>query len=62
MLLVAHGQTLRVLICVALEIEPNRFVNFQMDNTAISELRYYPTGVVLVRLNDTHHLTDAHLA
>ncbi len=55
-LLVAHGQTLRVLICVALGIDPERFLSFHMDNTAVSELRYYPNGVVLTRLNDTAHL------
>lgn len=59
-LLVAHGQTLRVLICLALEINPERFLNFQMDNTAVSELRQYPTGIVLVRLNDTGHLANDH--
>lgn len=61
-LLVAHGQTLRILICVVLDITPDRFMNFQMDNTAVSELRYYPTGAVLVRLNDTSHLTNNHPA
>lgn len=57
-LVVAHGQLLRLLICVAVEIAPKRFLNFNMDNTSVSELRYYPTGVVLHRLNDTAHLRD----
>lgn len=55
-LLVAHGQILRMLICVLLDIDPSRFLSFAMGNTSISELRYTPDGVVLHRLNDTTHL------
>ncbi len=57
-LLVAHGQLLRLLICVAVGIAPDRFLNFNLDNTSVSELRYYSNGTVLHRLNDTAHLGD----
>ena len=55
-LVVAHGGTLRVLICLAMGIAVDRAWQFQLANTAVSELELFPDGAVLSRLNDTGHL------
>ena len=55
-LLVAHGAVLRTLICLQLGIDPALTWNFHLDNTGLAELRAYPDGWVLHRLNDTCHL------
>jgi probable phosphoglycerate mutase len=55
-LIAAHGAVLRTLICLALGIDPAFTWHFHLDNTGLSELRRYPEGWVLHRLNDTGHL------
>jgi broad specificity phosphatase PhoE len=55
-LIVAHRGAMRVMICVALGLEPMMFRRFHLDQTAITELRIYPHETVLRRFNDTHHL------
>jgi broad specificity phosphatase PhoE len=55
-LLVGHGAMLRMLICGALGLGPDRTWDFDMGNAALSELHLHPTGAVLHRLNDTAHL------
>lgn len=58
-LLVGHGQVLRMLICIALGLDPARFRMFTLDNAALAELRYGPGGATLYCLNDTTHLPDS---
>lgn len=52
----AHGVPLRLLICLALGIDPALTWNFHVDNASISDLQFEPEGAVLVRLNDCCHL------
>ena len=52
----AHRGTLRVLVCLALGLEPAMFRRVYLNQTSVSELRIYPHETVLYRLNDTHHL------
>jgi alpha-ribazole phosphatase len=54
--LVAHGGTLRVLVCQAMGIEPPAFWRLRADPASISELHVYDQTAILARLNDTHHL------
>ena len=56
LMIVAHRGAMRVMICVALGLEPMMFRRFYLDQTAITELRFYPHETVLRRFNDTHHL------
>jgi probable phosphoglycerate mutase len=56
-LLVGHGMAMRTLICVALGIDPMIGWQFVLGNTALSELRFSADRALLVRLNDTGHLT-----
>lgn len=58
-LLVSHGQILRLLLCIALDIAPERAEMFTFDNAALAELRFTPGGAVIAYLNDTHHLHPA---
>ncbi len=57
-LLVGHGGSLTMFICLALGLEPQKRFNLIMNNTAVSELRDYPEGLALFCLNDTCHLAD----
>jgi alpha-ribazole phosphatase len=57
-LLVAHGGSLRQLICQALELPPDRRWSLSMDNASISELHVYDNLTVLHRLNDISHLDE----
>lgn len=56
LLLVGHGGSLRMLVCVAFGIPIYLHGNLAMDNTAVSELEVRNRGAVLVSLNDTTHL------
>lgn len=56
-LLVAHGGSLRVLICLALGLVPQGRWQFQLGVGSLSELYLHEQGAVLTLLNDTHHLT-----
>ncbi len=58
LLLVGHGGTLRMFVCLAFGIPVELAGNVAMDNTAVSELLIEERGTVLVRLNDTAHLDD----
>lgn len=55
--LVAHGGPLRVLLCLALGLPPQSHWQFMLAPSSLSELRLDAQGAVLMRLNDTHHLT-----
>jgi adenosylcobinamide kinase/adenosylcobinamide-phosphate guanylyltransferase len=54
--LVAHGGTLRLLLCVALGIPPDNYWQFSFDEASLSELGVYEEGAILNVLNDTSHL------
>jgi alpha-ribazole phosphatase len=54
--IVAHGGTLRVLLCLALDVRPEIYWRFRFDVASLSELNTYDGGVVLNVLNDTSHL------
>lgn len=54
--LVAHGGTLQILLCIALEIGIEKFWQFTLNNTSISELVVVPEGAILGLFNDTCHL------
>ena len=62
-LLVAHGGSLRVLICLALGLSPGSAWSLRMDNGALSELYLWPGAgsrvkAILALLNDRHHLQE----
>lgn len=54
--LVAHGGTLRVLLCVALGLQLSDYWQFNFDQASVSELDVYEQGAILNLLNDTSHL------
>jgi len=55
-LIVAHGVSLRALLCKALGINPRAWRQFRLDPASISELLFHDEGAVLTLLNDTCHL------
>ena len=57
-LVVAHGGSIRVLVCVALGIDPRVRRLLALDNTALSVLRFEGDAPLLVTFNDTAHLRN----
>ncbi|GEA15309.1 MAG: hypothetical protein PWR22_49 [Moorella sp. (in: firmicutes)] len=55
-LLVAHGGSLRALICAILGLDLTAVWRFRLDNTGVSIVDCYDDKHILVLLNDTHHL------
>ena len=55
-LLVAHGGPLRVLLCLALGLDPQAQWQFRLDIAALSELEFHEAGAIVNYLNDTKHL------
>jgi alpha-ribazole phosphatase len=55
--LVAHGGPLRVLLCLALGLPPQTHWQFVLAPGSLTELRLDAQGTVLLRLNETRHLT-----
>jgi len=55
-LIVSHGGPLRVLLCLLLGIEPQRWWQFELGCASLSVVETYPQGVVLCLLNDVCHL------
>jgi broad specificity phosphatase PhoE len=55
-LAVSHGQILRILIALALEIDPAQAWRFETGNAALTEIHFGDAGAVLYRLNDGCHL------
>jgi alpha-ribazole phosphatase len=53
---VAHGGTLRVLLCLALGVRPERYWQFRFDVASFSELSIQDEGAILNTLNDISHL------
>ncbi|BCV21194.1 alpha-ribazole phosphatase [Moorella sp. Hama-1] len=56
LLLVAHGGSLRSLICALLGLDLTAVWRFRLDNTGVSVVDCYDEQRILVLLNDTHHL------
>lgn len=52
-LLVAHGGTLRVLLCLALDLDVRAHWRFRLDAGSVSELGVYGGKATLVKLNVT---------
>lgn len=55
-LLVSHGGPLRVLLCLALGLEPGAHWRFRLDPGSISKLHLYSEGAIVTLLNDRYHL------
>lgn len=56
-LLVTHGNLLRYLVCRALDLPPERWTNFEINNCGVTEILIEHDGrVQLVSHNDTGHL------
>lgn len=55
--IVAHSGPLRVLLCLALGFDVRSYWRFVIAPASLSELQVSAAGAVLLRLNDTHHLT-----
>ena len=53
---VAHGGVLRVLLSLAMGLEPQGHWRFRISVASLAELWFYESGVTLTRLNDTYHL------
>jgi alpha-ribazole phosphatase len=57
-LIVAHGGSLRVLICLLLGVGLECWWQFQLDSASLSIVEIYPERNILSVLNDTCHLRD----
>lgn len=57
---VAHGGVLRVLLSLAMGLEPQGHWRFRISVASLAELWFYDRGVTLTRLNDTYHLNHEH--
>jgi alpha-ribazole phosphatase len=55
-LLIAHGGSLRAIICLALGLPLTAYWRFRLDPTSVSELELTGEGATLVGLNDSNHL------
>ncbi|MBL7202461.1 MAG: alpha-ribazole phosphatase [Anaerolineae bacterium] len=54
--LVAHGGSLQVVLCLALGLVPKARWQFRLSAASLSELQLYEGGAVLTRLSDCSHL------
>ena len=55
-LLVAHGGTLKILLCLVLGLPPQRYWQIQLSAASLSEIWVFSEGGSLNLLNDTCHL------
>lgn len=55
-LVVGHGGSLQVLLCMIMEIDPGKFWQFKMDAASVTRVGLYQAGAILNVLNDTSHL------
>lgn len=55
-LVVAHGGTLRLLLCLGLRVSPAIHWQFRLDVASLSEVDIYEEGAIVNSLNDTSHL------
>ncbi|MFB0559383.1 MAG: histidine phosphatase family protein [Dehalococcoidales bacterium] len=56
MLIVAHGGSLKVLLCLLLGISLEHWWQFRLAHASLTVVETYPEGAVLCLLNDTSHL------
>ena len=56
-MLVTHGATTGVMVCLILGLSPGRRWNMRFDPTGVTEVGLYPDISVLNLLNDRHHLS-----
>jgi broad specificity phosphatase PhoE len=54
--IIAHGGSLRTMLCLALGVSLRNHWQFRLDPCAITRLDVYTEGSILSRLNDTNHL------
>lgn len=57
-LIMAHGASLRTLICCLVGIDYKHWWRIQLDGASLSIIDVYPERAVVVLLNDTCHLRD----
>lgn len=57
--LVCHGNILRYLICRALQVSPQAWINADIHNCGISEVSIETGRIMLISHNDTGHLPYA---
>jgi alpha-ribazole phosphatase len=57
-IIVAHGGTIRAIICGLMDIDLNHAFRIKQDNTALNIIEYYQGSIVLSLLNDTNHLNS----
>ncbi len=61
-LVVAHGGSLQVLMCILLGIDiEHRWWQIGLDRASLTAVEGYPGQVTVSLLNDTHHLEDYRL-
>jgi alpha-ribazole phosphatase len=58
LLIVAHGGSLQVLLCLALNLSPSMYWQFHLSPASLSEIVFYPAGAIINLLNDTCHLEN----
>ncbi len=61
-LVVSHGGTLRVMICLLLGLEIRYWWRIRLDLASVTVVETYAEGAVLTLLNDTHHLEECEAA
>ena len=60
MLVVAHGGTIRALICLLLGLGLEHWWQIGLDGGSITQIDTYSERTVLTLLNDTCHLRNEH--
>lgn len=56
---VAHGGTIRAIVCALLGIDLNHLFRIRQDNGALNIIDFYENYGILSLLNDTHHFEPA---
>ena len=54
--IVSHGGTIRTIFCSLLNFYFIYLWNNKQDNTAVNVIEFYGDYVIVILLNDTHHL------
>lgn len=60
-LLVAHGGVLQTMLCLALNLKPTMYWQFHLSPASLSEIAFYPAGVIVNFLNDISHLGEENI-
>ena len=55
-LVVAHGGTIMVLICLLIDHPIDKYWQFRIEKASLSEIEVFPEGVIINQLNDISHL------